>query len=539
MRKLLWLATLAFLIVATFADAQTYTVLYNFGSNNGDPVGPHNSTIVQGRDGNLYSASPFGGASGVYGAAFRITPTGQLTVLHSFSGPDGFFPYGGLAPSTDGNFYGTTSAASETVGSSLGTVFKISAAGGLTTLYQFQGGLDGSDPRARPLQAMDGKFYGTTMSGGASQGMGNGTVYKFGSSVAYAKQHGFAPPGQPIAPLVEGTDGKLYGVSQNLIFTITESGEYQKLFDFNLNPQDGLNPNGPLVEGTDGNFYGTTYKGGSGNAGVVFKITRSGQFTVLYNFPGFGTNGGFPLGGLVLATDGNFYGTASDVNIGCGNIFRISSAGDFAALHAFGGSIDGCNPWVTLIQHTNGLLYGDTISGGHGGGGVFFSFSGTFAGLPPFVRTLPEASRVGQTVGIFGQGFTGTTAVSFNGAAAQFTVASDTYLTAVVPNGATMGFVTVTSPTGTLTSNKKFQVRPQVTGFSPTSGTVGTAVVITGVSLGHATRVTFGSTQASTFTQDSATQITAIVPAGALTGKISVTTTGAPSYSHTAFTVTQ
>jgi hypothetical protein len=165
---------------------------------------------------------------------------------------------------------------------------------------------------------------------------------------------------------------------------------------------------------------------------------------------------------------------------------------------------------------------------------VFFSFD---LGLPPFVRLLPEASRVGQTVGIFGQGFTGTTAVSFNNIPAQFTVVSDTYLTAPVPSGATTGFVTVTTSGGTLKSDKKFQVRPQVLSFSPASGAVGTAVVITGVSLGGATQVTFDGVE-TPFTQDSDTHVTATVPSAAGTGHVGVTTTGAASYGHTVFTVT-
>lgn len=179
--------------------------------------------------------------------------------------------------------------------------------------------------------------------------------------------------------------------------------------------------------------------------------------------------------------------------------------------------------------------YGLTQKGGtdNNNGGVFFSFD---LGLPPSVRLLPEANRVGQTVGIFGQGFTGTTAVNFNGTPASFTVVSDTYLVAPVPSGATTGPVTVTTPTGTFTSNKKLQIRPQVLNFTPASGPVGTTVVITGVSLGGVTSVTFDGVETS-FTQNADTQVTATVPNGALTGHVGVTTTGAASYGHSVFTV--
>jgi hypothetical protein len=79
-------------------------------------------------------------------------------------------------------------------------------------------------------------------------------------------------------------------------------------------------------------------------------------------------------------------------------------------------------------------------------------------GLPPFVSLAPPAGKVGRRIEFLGQGFTGTTAVSFNGVAANFKVVSDTFLTAHVPSGATTGFVTVTTPGGTLKSNREFRV---------------------------------------------------------------------------------
>lgn len=112
---------------------------------------------------------------------------------------------------------------------------------------------------------------------------------------------------------------------------------------------------------------------------------------------------------------------------------------------------------MTPIQHTNGILYGDTLLGGDiHNTGVFYSLN---LGLKPFVSLLPASGNVGATVEILGQGFIGTKAVSFNGtAAAKFTVVSDTYMTAVVPTGATTGLVIVTTPKATLQSNKKFGV---------------------------------------------------------------------------------
>jgi hypothetical protein len=140
-------------------------------------------------------------------------------------------------------------------------------------------------------------------------------------------------------------------------------------------------------------------------------------------------------------------------------------------------------------------------------------------------------------VEILGQGFTGTTAVSFNGVAAKFNNSSDTYMTATVPDGALSGPVTVTTFTSTLTSNRSFLVNPQVKSFSPASGTVGTSVTITGVSLTQTTGVTIGG-KAASFVVNSDKQVTATVPAGAKTGKkITVTTPGGTGSSPTTFAV--
>ena len=160
-------------------------------------------------------------------------------------------------------------------------------------------------------------------------------------------------------------------------------------------------------------------------------------------------------------------------------------------------------------------------------------------GLGPFVSLLPTVAKEAKTVEFLGQGFTGATAVSFNHTPAAFDVVSDTYLTATVPSGATTGFVTVTTPGGTLTSSTKFLVTPQFTSFNPPSGPAGTPVTITGIGLTQTSKVTFGGVKATTFQVNSDTQVTATVPTGALTGKIVVTTPGGTASSATSFTVTQ
>jgi uncharacterized repeat protein (TIGR03803 family) len=247
---------------------------------------------------------------------------------------------------------------------------------------------------------------------------------------------------------------------------------------------------------------------------------------------------------LVQATDGSFYGAARFGGAPYGTLYKISSTGSFIPLYDFE-QATGASPAVTILQHTNGILYGDTECGGMGmngdcGGGpagVFYSWN---AGLSPFVTFLPAQSlgKVGAAIGILGQGLTGTTGVSFGGVSATFTVSSDTFLTATVPSGALSGPITVTTPGGTLTSNKTFRVTPVIKKFTPSSGPVGTSVAITGISLTQTTVVSFGGVVATNFSVNSDTQVTAIVPTGAMTGKITITTPGGVAKSAASFTVT-
>src|SRR6266852_3626904 len=357
-------ALLMVVLAATSAHAQ-YSVLYKFGSKSGDPANPSFTGIVaQGRDGNLYTTAPQGGSMGD-GGVFKITPSGTLNVLYSFDVTHGSAPQGGVTLAADGNFYGTTCAGG-TSGS--GTVFKITPSGSLTVLHNFTGGSDGQCPYGPPIQGTDGNFYGTTNGGGA----GFGVVYK-----------------------------------------MTSSGVLTTLYEFDLT--HGLQPFAPLVQGRDGNFYGTTLSS-TGPTGVVFKITSTGTFTVLHTMNGT-TDGENPYAGLVQATDGNFYGVNSGGGSqGVGTIFKMSPKGSYSVLYNFDG-MTGSTPDVTPVQHTNGVVYGDTRSGGTGNVtcsagtcGVFYSLS---AGLRPFVSLLPYSGKVGKTIEILGQGFTSTTTVSW------------------------------------------------------------------------------------------------------------------------------
>lgn len=177
--------------------------------------------------------------------------------------------------------------------------------------------------------------------------------------------------------------------------------------------------------------------------------------STLHNFDS--TAGSNPIAALIQATDGNFYGTTygGGTNGGWGTVFEVIPSGAVTTLHSFSGT-DGAQPYGPVSQHTTGNLFGTATNGT--GGAVDGTTFLVKTGIKPFISFLRSRGKVGQTVGILGQGLTGATNVSFNGVGASFTVRSDTYLTATVPAGTSSGYVTVTTPGVSLQSNVPFHV---------------------------------------------------------------------------------
>jgi uncharacterized repeat protein (TIGR03803 family) len=466
------------IIAATALPAQTFTTLHNFDATAG--AYPQ-SVLVQGADGNFYGTTFEGGASNG-GTVFSMTADGTLTALHSFSGypTDGLKPFAGLILGTDGNFYGTTSGggtSSTCVGEGgCGTVFRITPNGILTTLHSFDG-TDGAYPYAALIQGIDGNFYGTTYGGDSSDACGEpgcGTIFKITPRGTLTTLHNFcsqtncADGDQPVAGLVQGTDGRFYGTTfAGTIFHITAGGALTTIFTFD--GTNGLYPEATLVQGADGEFYGTTHEGGTIECangigcGTVFKITPEGALTTLYNFCSQQNcaDGSRPQAGLIQGTDGNFYGATFEAGANdAGTVFSITPGGALIALHSFcsqSNCADGGNPFAGLLQDTNGTFYGTTLDGGTGNLGTVFSLS---VGLAPFVETNPGADRVGARIGILGSDLTGATSVTFSGKQSEFKVVSKTLIVAKVPTGATTGTVKVVIPGGTLSSNVPFHVLP-------------------------------------------------------------------------------
>jgi len=494
-----WTATCAIILLfiptAIAAPAQTFTTLADFPFHiDGGGVG-----LIQGTDGDFYGITTDGGATnsectpfGSCGTIFKVTPTGTLTILHAFCSTTpctgGWFP-NWLIRGGDGNFYGTTAFGGanhpNTCSSGCGTMFKITPTGTFTTLYNFcalAGCADGGAPGSFVQAFAGGVFgdvYGSTLNGGA---FGHGTIFSITPKGQLTVLHNSCAQancsdGFGSGPLTQDVGGNFYGVAPtgsgekscnngwcDLIFRMTPAGTVTVLHSF----PGPILLNADLVKGTDGLFYGTTQVSGKRVAnlcfaqgcGTIFKVSAGGEYSTIYDFCSQAScaDGSLPEVGLIQATDGNFYGsTGSGGGPNYGTLFMITSSGVFTSLHSFCQTdcADGSSPQQRLVQGTDGRFYGITQGGGINLHGTIFSLD---MGLAPFVTFLISTGPVGTKVGILGQGFTGTTAVSFNGTPATFTTKSDTYVTAVVPAGATTGSVTVTTPSGTLTSNVAYRV---------------------------------------------------------------------------------
>jgi uncharacterized repeat protein (TIGR03803 family) len=367
----------------------TYDLLASFTGTSGAYPGadsPQNGNLIQASDGNFYGVTSAAqnleprGTSG-YGSAYKITPSGTFTVLHTFAGgtSDGWNPEGSLIEGSDGNFYGVTSK----VGSGVGTVYRMTPSGDVAVLHSFVGGAsDGANPLAGLIEGSDGSFYGTTEYGGAS---GYGTVYKITPSGSFTLLYSFpaittsdgsftSEGSLPSGGLVEGSDGNFYGMAEaggangwGTVYQVTPSGAFTLLHTFARTADDGMDGFGSLVQGSDGNFYGMTIDGGANDAGIVFKITASGSFTLVYSF----TAGGY--GSLIEGSDGNFYGMTyfSGVAGVDGTVFQMTPSGSVTLLHSFTGA-DGASPSGNLIEGNDGSLYGFTPRGGASGDGTLF-----------------------------------------------------------------------------------------------------------------------------------------------------------------------
>ena len=403
-----------------FASAQaqdaTLGILHEFDGRAGG--GGTLGGMTQGADGNFYGVATFDGANGK-GLVFRVTPGGAYTILHPFTGADGAFPFVAPVLAADGNFYGSTNG--PTGVDTGGSVYRMTPAGDFTLLYSFTGGADGGGASGL-VQGRDGNFYGTTH-GGATMGpigFGFGTVFRITPAGVFTTLYSFtggADGGRPcaLAGLVQGSDGNFYGTTEEVngnynlgtVFRITPTGGLTTLHTFS-DQGDGSFPQGRLLLASDGNFYGTTFfaeQCGGGRCdnglGTVFRISLDGTFTTLHKFLGSRGNGlnegASPAGALIQGSDGNFYGTTGNGGAPpAGTVFRMTPAGDLATIYSFTNGVDGGAPYGGVIQGSDGNFYGTTQTGSVGSGTVF---SLSFAGPSHAAPIIISPLTSGATVG--------------------------------------------------------------------------------------------------------------------------------------------
>lgn len=360
-------------------------VLYSFGNGSDDPTLP-DTELVQGSDGNFYGTTrgngpPHRGSVMGYGTIFKVTPSGDATVLHRFPSSEGYWPIeSALVQASDGNFYGTTQDGGT---HGYGSVFRLTPSGAVTTVHSFEGRDDGNNPLGGVVQGRDGNFYGTTLDFSA---IGSQTIFKLTPEGIVSTLHRFrrgntVSGSSPRGGLTQGSDGNFYGTTalggpsdRGTIYKITPEGTHTPLHWFSGGTADGEAPNGRLVQGSDGDFYGTTYAGGANGAGTVFKVSSAGVTTILHSF---GTGAGAPakpMAGLVRGRDNNFYGTTyGGGSSGNGTIFKVTPEGEVTVLHSFASDgSDGLWPEAGLTLGSDGNLYGVARYGGRNSTGTFF-----------------------------------------------------------------------------------------------------------------------------------------------------------------------
>jgi uncharacterized repeat protein (TIGR03803 family) len=401
------------------------TVLHSFGAivcgtsvcGNVDGANPF-AGLTLGPDGNLYGTAIQGGTNGV-GTVYQITTNGAFTTLANFAQTNGEQPYAGLTFGPDGNLYGTTLGGGS---GGYGTVFQITTNGTLTTLTNFNK-INGAEPYSAALAlGPDGNFYGTTEYGGISN---NGTVFQVTTNGALTTLHSFgatnAEGANPTAGLSLGPDGNFYGTTQDggnffqngTVFRITTNGTFTTLIAFAVT--NGAFPIAGLTLGPDGNFYGTAQQGGgayygAAGYGTVFQITTNGALTTLASFTNAaGLN---PYAGLTLGPDGNLYGTARNGGIaGIGSVFRVTTNGALITIASFTNTyINGENPYAALTMGPDGNFYGTTPKGGSNSDGTVFrvTTSGVLTQLAGFRGTNGATPYAALTLGPDGN-FYGTT----------------------------------------------------------------------------------------------------------------------------------
>jgi len=374
--KLLQTLLLLPVFLPVLAGAQTYkeSTLVSFPSIANSPVQPTGGLIIDAA-GDLYGSAQ-GGVNNL-GAIFKVTPQGVVSLLRSFNGADGSYPAVNPIRDQAGNLYGTTSQGGASADCSCGTVFKLTPGGDLTVLHSFTGGY--AYPSALALDAA-GNVYGFEFAANA-----NGGIFRitpdgtFSLVFSFCSLSNCADGSTPVGRLILNKAGNFYGTTnrggqfnQGTVFEMTPEYAESVLYSF-TGGSDGGNPVGKLTQDAAGNMYGVTYAGGSTPSGVaygtVFRITPAGLESVLYSFCQSTncTDGARPAGAIVVDSIGNLYGTTILGGAhNAGVVFKVTPMGVESVLEDLTIQADGRNG---AVLDKAGNVYVEIYAGGKSGQG--------------------------------------------------------------------------------------------------------------------------------------------------------------------------
>lgn len=321
-------------------DGDGFVVLHDFTGNEGAGRGPV-SALIEARDGWLYGTT---GGEETYGTnistgiAFKLQRDGSnFTILHEFLTPanrimpDGIRPLGALLEARDGLLYGFTAAAGT---NGFGTLYRMDTNGTNFEVVFHLGRTNGGFAGAPLMQASDGMFY--AVAAGSPQRT-NGAIFRInpdGSGVQVLRSFSGGDGSVPVASLLEASDGRLYGVTTNgglasrgMLFRLEKNGaHYTVLRSFRGGIRDGAHPVAALIEGQDGELYGSTRLGGARDRGVLFRIAKDGlRYTILHHFFDSDPAGGRAVAALWQSADGTIFGgTPLGGDLGMGTLFKMT-----------------------------------------------------------------------------------------------------------------------------------------------------------------------------------------------------------------------
>jgi len=378
--KYLWSLGLlsAAVCVHSTMHAQTLTTVYNFQGPPTDGSWPC-AGVTKSITGSLFGTTQFGGQSG-YGIAFEFDSGGSETVAHSFvGGTDGENPCAPLVPGPNGSLFGTTIFGGYAEN---GTVFEIENSQ-FTGAFDFRGGANGAFPSG--LDYANGALYGTAPQGGGGMCPGGcGIIFRLDRFGHETVLHTFQGPdgAYPSAGVIHDKFGNLYGTTEGggdnhfcapygcgTVFKLDRSGQFSVLHSFTGGENDGWFVVRGVVLDSAGNLFGTTSGGGRWNLGTIYEIPKTGKEKIVYSFAG-PPDGATP-NQLVSGLDGKLYGTTytgGDLNCyglsgGCGTIFEADKLGNEKVLYRFNGTTDGAQPTGAVLIDEQLNMYGTTQSG--------------------------------------------------------------------------------------------------------------------------------------------------------------------------------